>query len=107
MKAETGSASVLLAVILSAVLMAAGMVFAVARVAVVRAQASSAADLAALAAARDGDCSKAARVAADNQVTLDSCTVDGADVVVFVQAESEILPGRSVLVSASARAGPA
>lgn len=72
-------------------------------------RAQSAADLTALAAAAAMDldaCAEALRVAAANAAALDSCAVDGADVLVTVSVAGPTMPGRDLRVSAEARAGP-
>lgn len=104
MQRERGSASVVLVAVLTVVLTVASAVAMVGRVANLRAQVSGAADLAALAAARHGDCGSARRVAEANHTELVSCRMDGLDVIVQVTAERGVLP--YLLVRSSARAGP-
>jgi len=104
MNRERGSASILLVAMLTVVVVVAGTVAMVGRVANVRAHVSGAADLAALAAARDGDCGLARRVAEVNHTQLLSCQVDGQDVIVHVSAEVGSLA--RIVLRASARAGP-
>jgi secretion/DNA translocation related TadE-like protein len=75
-------------------------------------QVESAADLAAVSAAThvaDGElaaCAAASRVAASMHARVTSCRVDGFDVRVDVAATVEV-PSRSLVLTASARAGPA
>lgn len=104
MERERGSASVVMVAVLTIVLVVAGAVAMVGRVANLRAQVSGAADLAALAGARAGDCGNARRVAEANHTELMSCRMDGLDVIVQVTAERGVLP--YLLVRSSARAGP-
>lgn len=74
-------------------------------------RAASAADLAALAGAtavqqgKDG-CRAAAWTARRNHAALSSCSLQGQDVLVVVQAPTPALLGTSLAVSARARAGP-
>lgn len=74
-------------------------------------QVESAADLAAVSAAThlgDGDraaCAAAARVATAMHARLTSCRIDGVDVAVGL-ASTVRIPARSLVLSASARAGP-
>jgi secretion/DNA translocation related TadE-like protein len=71
-------------------------------------RAQAAADLAALAgAAPAGGCSAAADIAIANGARLTSCSRDGPDLVVTVAVASQVWPGHSVVLTASARAGPA
>jgi len=75
-------------------------------------QAESAADLAAVSAAThigDGEqaaCAAAARVASSMHARVTSCRLDGFDVDVEV-ASTVRVPARSLVLTASARAGPA
>jgi secretion/DNA translocation related TadE-like protein len=73
--------------------------------------AQSAADLAALAGAqaqaRGGDaCAAASTVATANGATVDSCTVDGFDVLLQVTVTGPHWLGQRHDLSAQARAGP-
>lgn len=106
MSRERGSATVLLAAMISLALISAWAVAAVARIATTRARMSAAADLAALAAARAGDCAAAQRTAADNAADAVRCQSDGPDFTVSADKELDVLPGRSITISAAARAGP-
>ena len=108
---ETGAAAVmataLLGVLLTATLAAAGVVGVVATHRV----AQSAADLAALAAARaaqdGGDpCVAAADVAAANRARLSDCRVAGWEVTVEAVARTGRLPGGRLELHGQARAGP-
>ncbi|WP_310961516.1 Rv3654c family TadE-like protein [Nocardioides terrisoli] len=73
-------------------------------------RAESAADLAALAAARalqegtDG-CTDAARIASANGARIETCRVDGLDVVVTVRVAAARLFGAGLTLPARARAG--
>jgi anti-sigma B factor antagonist len=78
---------------------------AVGRVATVRAAASAAADLAALAAA-SSSCQQGENVARANGADTVVCSTHGADAEVTVGIDVEVLPGRKVTVRALARAGP-
>lgn len=72
-------------------------------------RAQSAADLVALAAAGalDADaCAEALRAADANSARLDSCAEKASVVRVTVSVAGPTVPGRSVRVSAEARAGP-
>ena len=74
--------------------------------------AQSAADLTALAAATalasgDDACGSASGVAERNGASLTSCTVQGREARVVVEVPGPPWPGRRVVVSAEARAGPA
>lgn len=102
---ERGAATIILVAVLGIALAVAGGAVAVTRVAVVRAQLSAAADLAALAAAA-GDCPAARSVAAVNAATVLECARDGPDHRVTVAAELTVLPTRTVMLTATARAGP-
>jgi secretion/DNA translocation related TadE-like protein len=93
-----------------AVIAAVGLV--VTLVAAAQHQVESAADLAAVSAAThvgDGEpaaCAAAGRVAASMHARITSCHVDGFEVIVDVASTVEI-PSRSLILVASARAGPA
>jgi len=109
---EEGSATVMslswLAVL--AVIGAAGLLMTL--VAAAQHQVESAADLAAVSAAThigDGEqaaCAAAARVASSMHARVTSCRVDGLGVAVDV-ASTVRIPARRVVLTASARAGPA
>jgi secretion/DNA translocation related TadE-like protein len=90
---------------LACLVAAAGVV--IARIAVARAQVSAAADLAALAGARTGDCAAARETALANGGLLQDCAIEGADILVRVRRDLVLVPGRSVGITAQARAGPA
>jgi len=112
-RSESGSASVLVAVLVGVLAMVALLGAAGAGVLVAHRRASAAADLAALAAAealgpgRAGTraCPAAGRVSAANGAELTSCQVLGDDVLVRVGVERSIM-GWSLTVPARARAGP-
>jgi secretion/DNA translocation related TadE-like protein len=104
---DRGSAAVMLVPVLSLVLLMTLGVAAVGRVAAARATASAAADLSALAAARTGSCVTADEVAAANGATVLMCRIVGYDAVVRASIQVPVLLGRSVRVTADARAGPA
>lgn len=102
---ERGAATLLLV----AVLALAGLVTAVGleigRVAVARVQVSSAADLAALAAAPTLDCGRAREVAEANGAHVVDCEVQEADVTVMVALRVP-MAGRQMELRAESRAGP-
>lgn len=104
---DRGSAAVLLVSLLSVVFLMMLGVVAVGRVATARAAATAAADLSALAAARTGSCVTAEEVAAANGGAVLMCRIVGRDAVVTASVRVPVLPGRSVRVTADARAGPA
>lgn len=108
---QRGSATVLALPLLGALTVAAVLLAFVGGAVVTRRQVASAADLAALAGAAAiqhglAGCAQAAAVAARNGAELDTCTVDGSEVRVVVRAGTAELLGRSLTVSARARAGP-
>jgi secretion/DNA translocation related TadE-like protein len=110
-RGQRGSITVL-AVAMAAVLLFVGGTLAAA-VGLVRAHrsAESAADLAALAGARELEgardgCVAAARIAAANDARLTSCRVDGSDVVVSVTVSGPHWLGLHADLAAEARAGP-
>ena len=103
---ERGAATVLLVAGLCVGLVAFLGALGVVRFAVARAEVSAAADLAALAAAGPMDCTQARATAHDNGAELVSCEVYGADVEEVVGRELELAMGRTVRVTAWARAGP-
>lgn len=71
-------------------------------------RAQSAADLSALAGASASDqCAAAARIAAANGAELVACARHGPDIVVRVAVTTHGWIGRTVTLSATARAGPA
>jgi hypothetical protein len=81
---------------------------------VARQHVDSAADQAALAAARSGQCDRAAHSANQNNARLRECRWTGADVIVVVEASvpavarwfAHVPGGRPGTVIGSARAGP-
>lgn len=108
---QRGSASVLALPLLAALTIAAVLLAFVGGAVSTRRRVAAAADLAALAGAaelqRGGDgCTAAAALAARNDATLSSCRVAGPGLQVTVQAETATLFGRSLTVTARARAGP-
>ncbi|TDQ04741.1 Rv3654c family TadE-like protein [Labedaea rhizosphaerae] len=112
MTGDRGSATVLGAVAIAALVLTATLVMAVGTAEIARHRAAGAADLAVLAAAAaaaDGSdeehaCARARWVADNMTVHLDRCWFDGADALVEVSAEpGGPLTGR---VHAHARAGP-
>jgi secretion/DNA translocation related TadE-like protein len=109
---ERGSASVLALPLLGALAVTTVLLGLVAGAVVAQRQAAAAADLAALAGAAalqaGGDgCAEAAAVTVRNGAEVVSCLVAGAELRVTVRAETAALFGRSLTVSARARAGPA
>ncbi len=102
---DRGAAVVLLTMLLSMFMVVVLAVAGVVRVGAARAQASTAADLAALAAVPAGDCDVARRVAEQNDAQLHDCHVDAADVVVQTSVAVHML-GRAWRVTAMSRAGP-
>jgi secretion/DNA translocation related TadE-like protein len=103
---DRGAATVLLVAMLGVVLVVASAGAAIARVAAARVRVSTAADLAALAAARAGDCKVAAAVAIVNGATGAQCRLDGLDAQVRAVVTVQLLPGKQVQLTALARAGP-
>ncbi|HEY8788437.1 MAG TPA: Rv3654c family TadE-like protein [Actinopolymorphaceae bacterium] len=109
---EEGSATVMSLswLVVLAVIGAVGLL--VTLVAAAEHQVESAADLAAVSAAThvgDGQpaaCAAAARVASSMHARVTSCHIDGLDVRVDVASTVEI-PARSLVLTASASAGPA
>jgi secretion/DNA translocation related TadE-like protein len=92
------------------VVLVVGAVFAMAGAATVaRHRARNAADLAALAAAagvwegEEAACAKADELSRRNGATLQSCRLDGLDVIVTVEVR---LPALAYAAQAAARAGP-
>jgi len=106
---DRGSATVWAAGAIAALLLIAGVAFALGSVVVIRHRAADAADLAALAAAGSADrgaeaaCARAAVVVERMAVRLVSCRLDGWDALVEVAAP---VPGGLGDASARARAGP-
>lgn len=106
---EAGAASVVALALAGALVVVAWGVGSVVATVVAHRAAQNAADLAALAAARDlargeDGCARAAEIAAANRARLVDCVVEGANVVVEVAAEVHWGIGHQV--NARARAGP-
>lgn len=105
MRRDQGYAAVILTVLMAlAVVMCAAVAF-LGGIAAARVRATTAADLASLAAARHVDCLAAGPVASTNEAELISCEVQGQDVVVTVRVPVRI-PGGKRYVIAGSRAGP-
>lgn len=106
---DRGSATMWAAGAIVALLLVAGLVFALGAVVVTRHRATDAADLAALAAAGRADqgtesaCEQARAVVDKLAVRLVSCRFEEWDALVEVQADA---PGGLGVASAHARAGP-
>lgn len=109
---QRGSATVLALPLLGALTVTAVLLAFVGGALGTRRRVAAAADLAALAGAaaiqhgEDG-CSAASSITARNGAVLDSCVVQGTHVLVRAHAETAPLLGRTLTVSARARAGPA
>lgn len=109
---DRGSVSVLMVGVIAVVLALAVVLGALARTAAAQAQAQGAADLAALAAARElaqrgaSPCPVAQRVASRHQARLVDCRTDGPLVRVEVVVSVPALPGWRSDAHAVARAGP-
>lgn len=70
-------------------------------------RAQAAADLAAVAGAASSQaCAAAGRIAVANGAELQECRRLGADVLVSVAVSSRVWAGRTVVITAEARAGP-
>ena len=104
MRSDRGAAVVLMCAFVVALLAVLGLVGAVGRIAAARVTASTAADLSALAAARNG-CERAPPVASANGAALLRCEALGDDVLVEVGVSVEVLVLHRQ-VRAAARAGP-
>lgn len=102
---DQGYAAVVLMVLMMLAVFLCGAVAFVGGIAAGRVRATTAADLAALAAAQDTDCGKARDVAASNGAELTMCRVEGLDVIVDVRVPVR-LPGQQTFVTALSRAGP-
>lgn len=102
---EQGYASVILILLMGWVVVGCTVVGYVGAIAAARVRASTAADLAALAAATDSDCERAVEVARSNRAQLSTCAMDGQDVIVDVRVTVNV-PGHELYVSALSRAGP-
>ena len=108
---ERGSATVLALPLLGVLAVATVMLAFVAGAVVAQRRAATAADLAALAGAtalqRGGDgCAEAAAVTGRNAAEVVSCREAGGQVWLTVRCETAALLGRSLPVTARARAGP-
>lgn len=103
--AQRGAATLLLLAVVgwAVVVMALGL--GISRVALARVQVSSAADLAALAAAEASECGRAGEVALANRARLIDCEVLGQDVQVNVALDVRVA-GRPIRLTAQSRAGP-
>ncbi len=106
MTRQRGSATIFLVSVLGLTMAMVLLGGAVLRVLAARGVASTAADLAALAAASAQDCAVAQAVAEENRAVLQSCSEQGADYLVTVSVDVPGLPGSVGPVSAMARAGP-
>ena len=116
LREERGAATVWTLALLGVVLMVGAVSSAVAVQAIVRQQAATAADVAAIAGAQaiDDACGAASTSADANGVALVACSMDGADIVVtvrrpapeFVRRVLALVGGSATDVSASSRAGP-
>lgn len=109
---EAGSATVLVLPLVGALATATVLLAVVAGAVVAQRRVASAADLAALAGAaalqRGADgCAEAALVSRRNGGEVFSCRASATEVRVTVRAHGPRLLGRSLTVSAQARAGPA
>jgi secretion/DNA translocation related TadE-like protein len=103
---DRGAATVLLVFMLGAVLVTVAAALTIARVAVMRAQLSTAADLSALAAAASGQCSTAESIGQSNGAERVLCEQREQDFVVRAESDLQVLAGRRVTIAALARAGP-
>jgi secretion/DNA translocation related TadE-like protein len=104
MRDDRGAGTVLVIVAMLLLTVATGVALAFVRIATAHARASGAADLAALAAARSGDCEQARRVADANDAVLVSCVAQGTDYQVVVAAGVPLM-GRELRLPVTARAG--
>lgn len=108
---DDGSASLLVVVHLTVLLVVGVALAAVAGLYVAERRAQSAADLAALAGAaavRDGadGCAAASEVAEANDAHLVTCRSEGREIRIRVEVDGPRWAGRQVRLSAQARAGP-
>jgi secretion/DNA translocation related TadE-like protein len=111
---EAGAGSVLMLAGLLIVLTAVSCGLALGGLAVARQHVNTTADHAALAAARTGQCDRAARLASLNHARMRDCRWSGGDVTVVVEASlpaasrwlAQVAGGRPAVVVGSARAGP-
>jgi secretion/DNA translocation related TadE-like protein len=104
MRDDRGAGTVLVILAMLLLTVAASVALGFVRIATAHARAASAADLAALAAARSSDCEQAGRVAGANGAVLVSCVVQGTDYQVVV-ATDVLLMGRELRIPVTARAG--
>lgn len=104
MRDDRGAGSILVIMELAMLLVFVVGASAIGQVIVLHTKVSAAADLAALAAARAGDCGQAGRIAEANSATLQSCVQDAGDFQVVTAIEFALL-GQRVPVTATARAG--
>lgn len=104
MKDDTGAGAILVLLIAGLLLVVTAGSASVVRILVVNARNSSAADLAALAAARSASCEEGRRVALANAVELRSCQQDGTDFQI-VTGRDVVMFGQTIRLRATARAG--
>lgn len=102
---DQGYATVVLLVLMGLTVVLCAVVAEVGAIAAARVKASTAADLAALAAARQVDCSATPDVARGNGAELMTCEVEGGDVIVSVRVPVRLVGGQ-MFVTAWSRAGP-
>ncbi len=105
---ERGSASMVTVTLAGLLVFVGGALAGASALVVDHRRAQAAADLAALAgaAAPADPCGAAARIAEANGARLVGCAPRGADLVVSVTVTSGAWPGRDLVVTAQARAGP-
>jgi secretion/DNA translocation related TadE-like protein len=104
-EAQRGAATLLLLAVVGWAVVVTALGIGISRVALARVHVSSAADLAALAAAEASDCGRAGEVARANRAHLMDCEVLGQDVQVNVALDVRVA-GRLIRLTAEARAGP-
>ena len=104
MRDDRGAGSVLVLMALAMLLVVVVGVSAIGQVIVLHTKVGAAAYLAALAAARAGDCAEAGKIAEVNGATLKSCVEDEGDFQVVTAFELTLL-GQRIPVTATARAG--
>lgn len=105
MAEDRGAAGVLLVFLLGLGLLILSGAAGVAHMAQMRARLSAAADLGALAAAREADCATAVRIAETNGAAAVECHADGGDYTVVTSGSIRVF-GASMTLRARARAGP-
>lgn len=108
---ERGAATVLALPLIGTLAVAAFLLAHLGGALVASRRVAAAADLAALAGAAarqhgDDACGQAARVVQRNHARLGTCTVQGEDVLVTARIDYRGVGGRTVRVTARARAGP-